>query len=619
MFGNFLYLIVALLIYVTYPPSDQPGLSAAEAVFFTASLFAFFTWFTRVQFRRIEARLATDPLARLDHVFNARLTRQFIMAIGLFALDIYGLSLPSYLTGVRVLEAFPTLTALLFIALFMAYLAVVWALAYPSYRVLYDSSLSRRGYVLSNISFNVPILLPWFLLSVVADIIDALPFELPRRLLATTGGQVAYFLVFLLAVAVFGPLFIQKFWHCRPLEPGYFRARIEALCRRAGMRYTDILYWPIFGGRMITAGVMGLVNRFRYLLVTRGLLQFLNPEEIDAVIAHEIGHVKKRHLQFYLLFFAGYLLVSFASADVIIFSLIYAKPVHALIKAAGMDQATAFSVAFSLVTIVLFLLYFRYIFGFFMRNFERQADTYVFSLFDSALPLISTLQKIAATSGQPADKPNWHHFSIAERISFLRRCESDRGWIRRQDRKLRKGLAVFLGSMAVVGVLGWQLNFGETGRRLNRHFFEKILLREIQASPHNLDLYQLLGDLYFGQKKFEKAIASYDRGLSLAPDNPEMLNNLAWLYATCEDKRFRNPRAALTLARRAAAIDPAPHILDTLAESYFINGMYAEAVSAARSALAASEKNRDYYRKQLEKFRRAASGRSAAVNGGKVT
>ena len=254
-----------------------------------------------------------------------------------------------------------------------------------------------------------------------------------------------------------------------------------------------------------------------------------------------------------------------------------------------------------------------------MRNFGRQADTYVFSLFDSALPLISTLQKIAATSGQPADRPNWHHFSIAQRIAFLKRCESDRGWIRRHDRKLKKSLALFLGSMCVVGVLGWQLNYGEAGRRLNRHFFEKVLLREIQASPHNPDLYQMLGNLYYGEKKFEKAIEAYGRGVSLAPDNPELLNNLAWLLATCEDRSLRDPPAALDLARRAAAIDPAPHILDTLAESYYVNGMYAEAVSAARAALAASTGNREYYRRQLERFRRAASGQSAALGGAGLT
>ena len=83
------------------------------------------------------------------------------------------------------------------------------------------------------------------------------------------------------------------------------------------MSYADILYWPIFGGRMVTAGVMGLISRFRYILITNALFQVLNADEIDAVIAHEIGHIKKRHLLFYLLFFAGYMLLSYATFNAI--------------------------------------------------------------------------------------------------------------------------------------------------------------------------------------------------------------------------------------------------------------------------------------------------------------
>ena len=72
-------------------------------------------------------------------------------------------------------------------------------------------------------------------------------------------------------VAILGPVLIQRFWRCRPLSPGPARERIEALCRRAGLSYNNILDWPLFGGRMITAGVMGLVGRFRYILVTDAL------------------------------------------------------------------------------------------------------------------------------------------------------------------------------------------------------------------------------------------------------------------------------------------------------------------------------------------------------------
>ena len=54
---------------------------------------------------------------------------------------------------------------------------------------------------------------------------------------------------------------------------------------------------------MITAAVMGLIKKFRYILVTQGLLQMLEPEEIDAVIAHEIGHVKKKPSHSFICYF----------------------------------------------------------------------------------------------------------------------------------------------------------------------------------------------------------------------------------------------------------------------------------------------------------------------------
>jgi predicted Zn-dependent protease len=93
--------------------------------------------------------------------------------------------------------------------------------------------------------------------------------------------------------------------------------------------------------------------------------------------------------------------------------------------------------------------------------------------------------------------------------------------------------------------------------------------------------------------------------LSLKPDNPHVLNNLAWLYVTCEDETIRNPHRALVLAQKAAALEEESHILDTLAESYFSNGMIEEAVAAGKRALALAEENKAYYLEQLQKFKQA--------------
>ena len=602
MFANFIYFIVVLLIYSTYQPAADTNFTAFETAVLFFSLIVIFTWMTRVQFQRIVKRFTTESFAKLDHKFHATLTRQSILAIVLFSLDIYGLNLRSFFLNIPFFTIMPTLEALLFLGLFVFYLAIVWGCAHSAYQTLYTPGLPRRSYILSNISFSVPVLLPWLLLSGVADIINVLPFELPKQMLATTEGQIAYFLVFLVAVAVIGPLIIQKFWRCQPLESGYVRSRIEDLCRQADMEYANILYWPIFGGRMITAGVMGLIKNFRYILVTGALIRFLEPEEIDAVIAHEIGHIKKKHLLFYLVFFIGYMLISYATFDLLIYAILYAEPLYRFIGRTGMNQATLTSSIFSLVIIMVFLVYFRFIFGYFMRNFERQADTYVYALFDSAQPLISTLEKIVLTSGQPADRPNWHHFSIQKRIDYLKKCEIDKGWIARHDQKIKKSIAVYLMAILFVGGMGYHLNYGETGKRLSQHFFETIVSRELEKNPDNPHLLSTLGDLYYSNRNYAQTIRAYERSIMLDPNNPKALNNLAWLLATCEVQKFRDPERALKLAQKATELEKAPHILDTLAESYYVNGQFEAAVAAEMLALDLAKTDRGYYQKQLQKF-----------------
>jgi len=496
----------------------------------------------------------------------------------------------------------PTLQALLFIALFVGYLCVVWGTSYGVHRRLYQPDFSRRDYIGSNISFSVPVLLPWLLLSGVLDLLNTLPLPRLKRFLATTEGQVAYFSLFLIGVAVVGPALIKRFWRCTPLVHSPYRLRIEALCRRAGMPYADILNWPLFGGRMITAGVMGLVRKFRYILVTPSLLEVLGPDEIDAVIAHEIGHVKKKHLLFFLLFFAGYLLLSYVCYDLIMYAMIFAEPVWSLIQRSGASQATVVSVAFSVVIMAMFLLYFRFVFGFFMRNFERQADGYVYTLFASARPLISTLQKIALASRQSADRPNWHHYSIRERIDFLGRCEEDRAWLGRHDAKVRRGIGLYAAALLLLAAAGYQVNMGTVGAKLSDHLFETVIQREIEKNPQNHNLYGLMGDLQFRRKNYAEARRAYETSLALKADNPQVLNNLAWLLATCEDGRFRDPGRALALARQAVRLQESPQILDTLAECYFVNGRYAEAVEAGKRALALAKGDRSHYEAQLRKF-----------------
>jgi Zn-dependent protease with chaperone function len=605
VFGNFIYLIIALLIYTTYYPPDQPNFQAVDAAMLALFLVMIFTAFTRIQFRRIEKRIGRESFIQLDHRFSSALTRHAILAIGFFTCSIYGLNLTLFTARLPFVSNFPTLEALICLSIFLLYMVIVWICAWFPYEKLYRHKISLRTYVSSQISFSIPVVLPWLLISGASDILQILPFELPKKLLETSTGQILFFFFFLLVVALTGPAMIQKFWRCRPLEPGPVRLRIENLSRRAGFTFADIVYWPVLGGRMITAGVMGLIKPFRYLMVTEALLEFLSPEEVDAVVAHEIGHVRKKHLQFYLLFFIGYMFISYALFDVILIAILYVPQLYPLMEHIQGRQSTAMSAFFSLGAILSFLIYFRYIFGYFMRNFERQADAFVFSLFNSSHPLIRTLEKIAMTSGQSASKPNWHHYSITERINFLRNCEADRSWIGRHDRKIRRGMAVYLAGILLIGAMGYTLNWGDTGKKLNAHLFEQVLLREIEKNPNNPVSYNVLGDTYVLRNNFEMAQQAYENAIYLQPDNFSAMNNLAWILATSEDEAFRDPGRAVLLAARAAELKPSSQILDTFAECLYRNGQPEEAIYIGDKALLTATGDRGYFEKQLDKFRQA--------------
>ena len=125
---------------------------------------------------------------------------------------------PHFFKDITIFSIIPTFQALIFIALFVCYLSIVWICAHAPYQVLYNTDISMRSYVFSNILFSIPVLLPWLILSGISDIILAIPFEAPKRFLSTTEGEVIYFVVFLFVIAMIGPRMIQKFWRCKPLR-----------------------------------------------------------------------------------------------------------------------------------------------------------------------------------------------------------------------------------------------------------------------------------------------------------------------------------------------------------------------------------------------------------------
>lgn len=80
---------------------------------------------------------------------------------------------------------------------------------------------------------------------------------------------------------------------------------------------------------------------------------------------------------------------------------------------------------------------------------------------------------------------------------------------------------------------------------------------------------------------FEALSESHPRGRNYGPSRALGYNNLAWMLATCEDLRFRDPEEAVALARRALRLVPDDgNAWNTLAVALYRLGETREALAA---------------------------------------
>jgi len=592
IYNNLLYLITVIIIFSTGSVPDEPQIP------FGAALIIFML--KGGGYHYLVHHAHAGGRASNDRRYFATEQKYSLLAIFIFAIDVYFLDIKYYLSFLSLNGNLPALLSLAGISLFFFYLSLLWLAARKNYGRIFGRRYSAKEFVILNIRLNLPIILPWLIISFIADFLKILPFPLSRMLAASEWGETILFLLFFVLLAVIFPALIKNLWNCRSMPPGPARTHMEEFCRQQNFQYSDIMLWPLYEGKMLTAGVMGVSKKYRYVLITPALLEVLSPHEVEAVLAHEIGHVKKYHLQLYLVLFLGFGLVASLIASPMLYLLLNSSIFYQVINFAGIDPEAALAFSGTAPMFVIMLVYFRYVFGFFMRNFERQADLAVFNAMGVSTPLINSLEKISWLSGNIRDKPSWHHFGIGQRVDFLEKCERDKSLIGRHDRKVYGSLVLFIAMLLVSAGVFWNMDI-KIADEANIKFVESVLQQRARREPDKAVWQRLLGDLKQELGRDAEALAAYEKSRTLEPNNPDTLNNIAWLLVTADDPEVHDAERALALAKKAVSLRPtAGFILDTLAAAYWANNMIDEALDAERVAIKLDPNNRPFYRRQMD-------------------
>jgi len=224
-----------------------------------------------------------------------------------------------------------------------------------------------------------------------------------------------------LAPVVLFPIF-YKF---EPLDDEDLRRRLVVLSERAGTRVRGVYRWKLSEkSKKANAALTGL-GATRRIILADTLLDNYTQDEIEAVLAHELGHHMHRHILKSIFVQAAITLLGFWAAN---WTLHYAVDQHMfeeLSDFANLPLLALVSVVLSFVLMPALNAYSRF-------N-ERQADRYAFESIASVEPFISSMNKLAEQNLAERMPSKWVEWFFHSHPAISRRLAAAKEWGRKHN------------------------------------------------------------------------------------------------------------------------------------------------------------------------------------------
>lgn len=405
MFSSLFFLIIAVLLINLAPEIRQKLWITDPTEGFIFGLVFYF--------------LTLAIIYAQNKIFNKRRNRSFWLIVANLELIAFFILYYFFFGSDRIFGNWETPDSLFALLLYFG------GLAFFHYTFTKEHKLLKRSETFRQIKILVPFTIPFVAIVFLLDGLKFAPGTLSETYLFFASITV------ILTMLLFLPTLICQTWGCMEMHDRETKCRLEEICRKAGFKHGGIKEWTVMNNSP-TAAIIGILPRFRYVLFSRYLLHALPSQAIDAILAHEIGHSQRRHLMIYPLIILGMLASSLLTGMGVEWLLRdwhhpYYKPVVLFL---------AFALAIG--------IYFRLIFGFFSRQFERQADLHVAKLGLPIEDMITALDEVGVNSGNSHDAPSWHHFSISQRMDFLKKCISNPSLIERHHRNVKIWVGLYL-------------------------------------------------------------------------------------------------------------------------------------------------------------------------------
>src|SRR5713101_4386125 len=300
-------------------------------------------------------------------------------------------------------------------------------LDYYSFRLEHRYQLSNlrlRGWIWDETKgFLVGVILA----GIVAELLYFIMRQVPQHwwLIAWAVFLGLFVLLAQLAPVVLFPIF-YKF---APLENEELKARLVRLSERAGTKVRGVYQWKLSEkSKKANAALTGLGNTRRIILADT-LLDNYGPEEIEAVLAHELGHHVHRHILKSIMVQAAITFAGFWAANWALHFAVDQRMFLQLSDFANLPLLVLVSTILSLLLMPALNAYSRF-------N-ERQADRYAFESIASIEPFISSMNKLAQQNLAERTPAKWIEVLFHSHPAISRRVAAAESWSRTQNQGAR--------------------------------------------------------------------------------------------------------------------------------------------------------------------------------------
>lgn len=291
-------------------------------------------------------------------------------------------------------------------------------LDYYGFRLEHRYHLSKQG----RLSWAWDEVKSWLVGLVLGTIVVEVVYRLMRQA-PTYWWLIAwavFIFLFVLLVQLAPIILLPIFYKFRPLERDELKQRLVPLCERAGSRVRGVYEWKLSAKSSKANAALTGLGRTRRIILADTLLEKFSDDEIEAVLAHELGHHVHRHIAKSISVQSVISFVGFWAA---------ARVLNYAVRIGTFDRISDFAnlPLLALVsTVISFLL--LPLLNTWMRHNERQADRYAFAAIPSVESFISSMSKLAEQNLAERTPSRWIEICFHSHPAISRRIRAARAW-----------------------------------------------------------------------------------------------------------------------------------------------------------------------------------------------